>query len=257
MILALACGAETPDLDVSPTAVSTPGDARGLIPAGVLQVFDGATIEVEIDGRAHRVRYLGVDIPKSGAPADGERSIGERALEFNRFLVEGKTVQLEKGSVDADPSGNLLRYVYVGGEMVNEALLTNGYATVAEFPAAFRRRADFLAAEENAKASLRGVWEAKASADGQPHSTPTSIAPFRGGTLPVAPSGGGGSQVCEFSGTSEPVIKGNIDARTGESFYHVPDGLFYSTTVIDEARGDRWFCTEAEAVGAGFKRSKR
>jgi hypothetical protein len=37
----------------------------------------------------------------------------------------------------------------------------------------------------------------------------------------------------------------------------VPDGEFYDKTVIDEATGERWFCTEQEAIEAGWRRSKR
>ena len=61
---------------------------------------------------------------------------------------------------------------------------------------------------------------------------------------------------CDFSGTSEPLIKGNISLSTGEKIYHVPGGEFYDRTVIDEAKGERWFCTEAEAVAAGWRKSK-
>ncbi|GAG48302.1 unnamed protein product, partial [marine sediment metagenome] len=38
---------------------------------------------------------------------------------------------------------------------------------------------------------------------------------------------------------------------------HVPGGEYYDQTVIDEAKGERWFCTEAEAVAAGWRKSKR
>ena len=52
------------------------------------------------------------------------------------------------------------------------------------------------------------------------------------------------------------MIKGNISQSTGEKIYHVPGGDFYDKTVIDEGAGERWFCTEQEAVAAGWRRSK-
>ena len=61
--------------------------------------------------------------------------------------------------------------------------------------------------------------------------------------------------VCDYSGTAEPVIKGNVEARTGERIYHVPGGFYYSTTVITESIGDRWFCTKQDALAAGWKKS--
>ena len=33
-------------------------------------------------------------------------------------------------------------------------------------------------------------------------------------------------------------------------------GWAYTATVIDPARGERWFCTEAEAEAAGWRRTK-
>jgi len=52
-------------------------------------------------------------------------------------------------------------------------------------------------------------------------------------------------------------IKGNISMRTGERIYHVPGGKFYDLTVINPAKGERWFCSEAEARAAGWRRSPR
>ena len=39
--------------------------------------------------------------------------------------------------------------------------------------------------------------------------------------------------------------------------YHVPVGASYAKTRIDTAKGERWFCTEAEARVAGWRRAKR
>lgn len=51
-------------------------------------------------------------------------------------------------------------------------------------------------------------------------------------------------------------IKGNISFSTGERIYHVPGQAYYDDTVIDEDAGERWFCTEAEALDAGWRKSK-
>ena len=50
-------------------------------------------------------------------------------------------------------------------------------------------------------------------------------------------------------------IKGNISSK-GERIYHPPGCRYYNATVIDTNRGERWFCTEAEAVAAGWRRTK-
>lgn len=51
-------------------------------------------------------------------------------------------------------------------------------------------------------------------------------------------------------------IKGNISPKTGERIYHLPSQRFYERTVISPEDGERWFCTEAEAVANGWRRSK-
>ena len=51
-------------------------------------------------------------------------------------------------------------------------------------------------------------------------------------------------------------IKGNVSPNTGELIYHVPGQDHYAVTRIDLPRGERWFCSEAEARQAGWRRSK-
>ena len=50
------------------------------------------------------------------------------------------------------------------------------------------------------------------------------------------------------------VIKGNI-SRSGERIYHLPFQDHYDRTRISEEAGERWFCSEAEALAAGWRRS--
>ena len=51
-------------------------------------------------------------------------------------------------------------------------------------------------------------------------------------------------------------IKGNISYNTGERIYHVPGQEYYSQTRINLMKGERWFCSEAEARKAGWRKSK-
>lgn len=52
-------------------------------------------------------------------------------------------------------------------------------------------------------------------------------------------------------------IKGNISINTGARIYHVPGQKFYDETVISPRYGERWFCSEAEARTAGWRKAKR
>ncbi len=52
-------------------------------------------------------------------------------------------------------------------------------------------------------------------------------------------------------------IKGNISYTTGEKIFHVPGQEDYNSTIIRAYFGERWFCTEAEARAAGWRKAKR
>lgn len=54
-------------------------------------------------------------------------------------------------------------------------------------------------------------------------------------------------------------IKGNININTGEKIYHTrtgPASGCYPCTKIDMREDERWFCSEAEAIAAGWRASR-
>lgn len=60
--------------------------------------------------------------------------------------------------------------------------------------------------------------------------------------------GSGSSASCD--------VKGNISLNTGERIYHVPGQKYYTETRISTQHGERWFCSEAEALRAGWRKSR-
>lgn len=56
--------------------------------------------------------------------------------------------------------------------------------------------------------------------------------------------------------TSSCTIKGNISIETGERIYHVPGQQYYDATRISRQHGERWFCSEAEARKAGWRKAR-
>ena len=52
-------------------------------------------------------------------------------------------------------------------------------------------------------------------------------------------------------GPGDCKIKGNI-GKSGK-VYHVPGSPSYANTKIDESKGERWLCSEAEARAAGWR----
>ena len=51
-------------------------------------------------------------------------------------------------------------------------------------------------------------------------------------------------------------IKGNISIDTGNKLYHLPGMKDYEITIISRT-GERWFCTESEAIASGWKKAPR
>jgi micrococcal nuclease len=90
--------------------------------ATLLRVVDGDTIDVELNGERHRVRYIGMNTPERDEPCFDE------ATEANVDLVAGKEVMLVKDVSETDRYGRLLRYVYVENVFVNQVLVADGFA---------------------------------------------------------------------------------------------------------------------------------
>jgi micrococcal nuclease len=155
----------------SPTPVPTPTAVPTSIPteatptatsqveALVVNVVDGDTIDVLIDGQEYRVRYIGVDTPETVHPTRGEEPYGREASEYNKSLVQGQTVSLEKDVSESDQFGRLLRYVRLeDGSMVNALLVAGGYAQVSTFPPDVKYAAEFLELERIARLDGVGLW---------------------------------------------------------------------------------------------------
>jgi len=113
----------------------------------VTRVIDGDTIDVLIDGKQERIRYVGMNTPERDEPCYSE------ATQANRDLVEGKTVTMVTDTTDTDRYGRYLRYIYADGVFVNESLVRNGYAEAVLYQPDDAFYEDFLALEKSAASS--------------------------------------------------------------------------------------------------------
>lgn len=213
------------------------------------RVVDGDTIHVDIAGQDFTVRYIGMNTPETVAPDKPVECYGPEASARNKQLVTGQTVELEKDVSETDQYGRLLRFVWLPdsshtgqGEMVDALLVQEGYARLDTFPPDVRYKDLFAQLQLQAQTARAGLWGAVC--------TSATAVPVTE-TAPAAT----GTEVCDYSGTTQPVIKGNI-SNSGEKIYHVPGQSSYDATGITESKGERWFCTEQEALGAGWRKSK-
>jgi micrococcal nuclease len=198
--------------------------------ASVVSVIDGDTIEVELEnGVTERVRYIGIDTPETVHPSKPVQCFGKEASARNKELVLGKAITLVRDVTDRDRYGRLLRYVYVDNVMINETLVREGYANVYTYPPDVRYDALFRTAERFAREEKKGLWSGAC----------TSVEP---------------TPLSTFAPESACPIKGNINTA-GEKIYHLPGCKSYDKTTINESQGERWFCSEGEAQGAGWRKA--
>jgi len=204
----------------------------------VVRVIDGDTIEIE--GGEH-VRYIGIDTSETVDPRKPVQCFGVEASNKNKELIEGKMVRLEKDITDRDKYNRLLRYVYVSDTFINLELVKQGFAYSYSYPPDIKYQDQFVKAQQEARVAKRGLWNACPAQD-------QTVTP------PDVPSQTETSAPQENSSNGSCLIKGNINS-SGEKIYHLPGCGSYSKTQIDEARGEKWFCSESKAQSAGWRKA--
>jgi len=139
------------------TATALPTSATGT----VVFVYDGDTVLARIGTSTMRVRYIGIDTPERNYDSsEAGDCYAEEAAQANRELVHGREVSFVPDQEDRDSYGRALRYVYVGGVLVNEVLVRDGYAQVLAIPPNTSMRDRLSRAESEASGALHGLWGA-------------------------------------------------------------------------------------------------
>ena len=197
--------------------------------SGLARVVDGDTLEIS----GQKIRIHGIDAPESRQTClrgSVEWLCGKEASQVMRSLVNGAATTCETQA--RDRYGRFVSRCEAKGRDLGEALVSMGLAL------AYRQYSDeYVAVEAGAKASRFGMWSGQ------------FVPPWewrRGKRLDVSPSND--NQSC--------LIKGNI-SRSGERIFHVPGGQYYSRTKISPEKGEKYFCSEEEAISAGWRKSLR
>jgi len=146
----LTTSAQT-EVKSSSTVQSLP--SRG--PFRIVRVLDGDTIVLD---NGETVRLIGVDAPEIHHPEIPVQRFGQEAAEFLQRFAEGLECTLEYEPDDIrDQYGRLLAYVFVGGRLANAEMIRQGYAyAYTGFP--YRRRAEFIVLEHEAREHQYGLW---------------------------------------------------------------------------------------------------
>jgi endonuclease YncB( thermonuclease family) len=194
----------------------------------VVAIADGDTLTVlDASNRQHKIRLDGIDAPESS------QDFGSRAKQSLSDLVFGKTVTVT--SRKKDKYGRTLGTVTLDGRDINQEQINRGMAWFyrayqAELPA--NVAAVYGLAETRARQEKRGLW-----AD----AVPTPPWDFRRGKTAKAPSG-------------KPTRSetGPIIGNRASKIYHLPSCPDYSKV---SGRNRVSFMTEAEAIGAGYRKA--
>lgn len=207
---------------------------------GRASVIDGDTIEIH----GERIRFNGVDAPESSQLCkDGGgkdyRCGAKSADALATYLAASTPTKCE--FVERDQYGR-----FVGdcsradGSSVQRWLVNNGHAM--DWPR--YSRGAYAAEQKAAEAKKVGIWQGEFKPPWEWRAAQREVP--AAAPIPLMTSTGEGS--CK--------IKGNISNK-GDRIYHVPGQEHYDRTRISESKGERWFCSEAEARAAGWRRSRR
>ena len=184
-----------------------------------VRIVDGDTFD--LDGV--RIRIDGIDAPEFGQRC-GAWMCGKAALEQLSALVGDGG--LTCNSHGEDGYGRTIATCYVGSTDIGAEMVRTGYAW------AFVKYSDkYMAQEAQARSDHLGIWQYNSVPAWKYRAAKWTAAEQ------VAPQG------CP--------IKGNI-SESGK-IYHAPWSPWYEKTRVDEAKGERWFCSEADAVASGWR----
>ncbi len=233
----------------------------------VIHVYDGDTIKVQLASGPIIVRLHSIDTPEQ------DQTWGKEATAALANRVQGRQVSLDV--VTQDSYERLVADVFIGEESINAWMVQQGNAW------AYRHYLEdnrFCSWEAEARVAGRGLWgqpadtwrapwqwraagrgESVTYADYSHETVAHCIASMPARTKPKNPGTPTSKVGTSSADVSVPVhlpsdgcmIKGNISSSG--RIYHVPGSDSYDKTRIDGSKGERWFCTEAEAKAAGWR----
>ena len=126
----------------------------GATTAIVTKIVDGDTIDVDYDGKTHRVRLLNVDTPESVDPEEPVECLGPEASAWlEERLPIGIEVRLEQDQETHDGYGRELAAVFLGDDLVNAEIVRAGLGV----PMAVGDNTRYLPPVESAHAEARAA----------------------------------------------------------------------------------------------------
>lgn len=126
---------------------------------------DGDTIKVKVDGEEKTVRFLAVDTPESVHPTKGVEYYGKEASEYTcNKVTNAKKIELEydDNSDKEDKYDRLLAWVWVDDSLLQDDLVSNGYAEVAYLYGDYKYTSLLQDHQAVAESKEIGIWNEEA-----------------------------------------------------------------------------------------------
>lgn len=127
-------------------------------------VIDGDTVKLE-DGRT--IRYLNVDTPETKKASTPVMCFGPEASEFNRRMVENKTIWIKGDKQDQDRYGRYLRFIFLSEEAagnidnsLNALIVKEGYGRTSIYKPNNTFEKKFYDYQKQAQEKKSGIWGA-------------------------------------------------------------------------------------------------
>jgi endonuclease YncB( thermonuclease family) len=220
---------------------------------GRATVVDGDTISI----LGERIRLNGVDAPEAKQSCKDETGQPYRcgllaAKALDDFLARSRPTRCV--FVERDRYGR-----YVGNCFRADGLSVSQWLVFSGNAIDFVRHSGGANApfEADARTNKRGVWQGEFEAPWQWRADRAVAQSTKSPSPPVTSSSAPQVQTAPFGMMgSSCKIKGNVSSK-GERVYHVPGQRDYARTRISTRIGERWFCSEAEARQAGWRRARR
>lgn len=150
------------------TATDSTGQQQDGQTGTVTRVIDGDTVDVTIDGRAERVRLVGVNAPEISHDGHQSDCHGDASAAYARAQLAGHvvTVQADPGHPETDKYGRRLAYLKIDGRDVGAELIRDGDAVVYTYDRThpFTRRDAYQRAQDDARTQGRGLWSSSTCA---------------------------------------------------------------------------------------------
>jgi micrococcal nuclease len=127
----------------------------------IIDVIDGDTIDIEINGKKIRTRMLGIDTPETVDPRKPIQCFGKEASDNTKSMLIGHFVTIETDFMQSsvDKYNRLLAYIYhENGLFINRYLLENGFAYEYTYGIPYSKQKEFKKLESLAKKNKLGLW---------------------------------------------------------------------------------------------------